>query len=268
VKRIEEIVQIPGTVSGGVLGIEVSRDDIGHVKGPLGVTFTPDFQINGNLFFQPLAGGKALFNGDLALKPSELQRFIDALLANGLVFQAFHQHLPDFDPMVWFMHFRGVGHPLDLARAAHNAIKVTGTPLPQAPPAHPTTPLDPDRLASILHGDAQVGGEGVVTVSVLRKTRLTLGGVHAKSETNLLTTVDFKPAGGSRAHVVPDFAMTAHEVNSVMRTMRSMDWFVGCLYNQETDEHPQLYFSHQLKTGNAYELAHQIRKGLDHTDSE
>jgi hypothetical protein len=191
-------MQAKGTVSGGVLNIELDRDDIGDVRGPLGVIFTPSFEINGNVFFQPLAGGRALMNGDLALKPDELQPFIDALLRNGLVFQAFHQHLPDLDPPVWFMHFRGVGGPLDLARAAHAAVRATATPLPQAPPAHPTTPLDPERLGRILHGEAEVGGEGVVTVSVLRRNRFILGGVRARSETNLMTTVEFKPLGGSR----------------------------------------------------------------------
>ena len=41
-----------------------------------------------------------------------------------------------------------------------------------------------------------------------------------------------------------------------------------CLDNQETAEHPQLYFSHQLKSGDAYQLAHEIRLGLNHTRSE
>ena len=268
VAAIERIVDAKGSVSGGVLNVELEREDIGDVKGPRGVTFTPSFEINGNLFFQPLAGGDALLNGDLALKPDELQPFIDGLLRNGLAFQAFHQHFPDLDPPVWFMHFRGVGAPLELARAAHAAVRTTSTPLPQAPPAHPTTPLDPARLGKILHGDASVGSEGVVTVSVLRKGRFILGGVPARSETNLLTAIDFKPLGGSRADVVPDFALLADEIDPVMRVMRARGWFVGCLYNQETAEHPQLYFSHQLKSGDAYRLAHEIRLGLNHTRSE
>jgi hypothetical protein len=267
VKAIERVVQAEGSVSGGVLNISLDRDDVGDVQGPLGVTFTPSFQINGNLYFQPLSNRHALLNGDLALKPNELQPFIDGLLRNGLAFQAFHQHMPDLSPQMWFMHFRGVGNPLALARAAHAAITTTATPLPQKPPAHPSTPLDPGRLAYILHGEAQVGSGGVVTVSVLRKDHFTLGGVHAKSETNLLTTIDFKPLGGSRANVVPDFAMTANEIHQVMQTMRARGWFVGCLYNQETAEHPQLFFSHQLKTGDAYQLAHEVRNGLDHTNS-
>jgi hypothetical protein len=49
--------------------------------------------------------------------------------------------------------------------------------------------------------------------------------------------------------------------------MRHKDWFVGCLYNQETNEHPQLYFSHMLKTGDAYALAHEVRRGLNLTAS-
>ena len=68
--------------------------------------------------------------------------------------------------------------------------------------------------------------------------------------------------------MVPDFALVAEEIDPVMRVMRARGWFVGCLYNQETDEHPQLYFSHQLKTGNAYALAREIRLGLNHTRSE
>jgi hypothetical protein len=51
-----------------------------------------------------------------------------------------------------------------------------------------------------------------------------------------------------------------------MRTMRHYGWDVGCLYNQETAESPQLYFSHMFKTGDPVHLARQIRAGLNHTD--
>jgi hypothetical protein len=42
---------------------------------------------------------------------------------------------------------------------------------------------------------------------------------------------------------------------------------IGCLYNQETDEVPQLYFSHMWKTGSPYDLAQSVRKGLLLTNS-
>ncbi len=68
VAKMEEILAAQGTVSKGVLQIEISRDDIGDVSGPLGVTFTPAFEISGTLTFQPLGDDNAFFNGDLPLR--------------------------------------------------------------------------------------------------------------------------------------------------------------------------------------------------------
>jgi hypothetical protein len=42
-----------------------------------------------------------------------------------------------------------------------------------------------------------------------------------------------------------------------------MGWQIGCLYNQEPAEQPQLYFEHQFKAGDPYQLAAEVRKGLD-----
>lgn len=63
--------------------------------------------------------------------------------------------------------------------------------------------------------------------------------------------------------------MTADEVNPVVELMlNDLKWFQGCLYNQETDERPQLYFDHMLKVGDAYTLAQEIREGLNKTKSK
>jgi hypothetical protein len=268
--RIQQIVQVEGTVTQGVLSMDVARSDIGDVAGPLGVTFTPAFEIDGTLTFQPLGHRRAFFNGDIPVKPEEANPVIDAIVANGLVFQAFHQHYIETTPNVWFIHFRGLGDPLRLAQAVHNVLKATSTPLPQTMPAHPTTPLDADRLAKILHGDAQVGDEGVVTVSVSRKDRIVIDGVEASPEANISTEVQFKPlaASGASAAVGPDFSMTGSEAQPVVALMRHQGWFVGCLYNQETEERPQLFFSHMLKTGDAYALAREVRAGVDKTNAD
>jgi hypothetical protein len=269
VDAIERIIEIDGDVTNGVLEISVGRSDIGDVQGPLGVVFDSAFEVSGDLYFQSLGEGKALLNGDLALLPEETNPFIAALLANGLIFQAFHQHLIEMTPQVWFVHFRGVGDPLQLATAIRAAIGVTKTPLPQSSPANPTSPLDADRLGTILHGDAQIGEEGVVTVSVSRTHGVTLGGVHARPETGISTMVEFKPLGtAANAAVVPDFSMTGDEVMPVVSKMVAQGWFQGCLYNQETDEYPQLFFDHMLKTGDAYALAQEVRNGLDLTASD
>ena len=187
-----------------------------------------------------------------------------------MVFQAFHQHYIETHPNVWFIHWRGEGDPVQLARAVKNVIDVTSTPFPQQPPAHPKTPLDPDRLADILHGSASVGDEGVVTVTVERTNKIIVDDVRLSPEANIFTEIQFKPlsSSGARAAVGPDFAMEASEIVPVVRLMRRQGWFQGCLYNQETNEHPQLYFDHMLKVGDAYALARQIRQALNLTDSQ
>ncbi|MGO8781418.1 MAG: DUF1259 domain-containing protein [Rhodomicrobium sp.] len=71
--------------------------------------------------------------------------------------------------------------------------------------------------------------------------------------------------GGTGAADGVDFAMLANEVKPVMTVMLGQGLHIDCLYNQETDEHPQLYFSHQLNVGDPDQLAHSVRPGLEQT---
>ena len=267
--EIQKIVGAQGTVTDGVLSISIDRDDLGKVKGPLGVTFTGSFELDGSLTFEPLGNDLAFFNGDLPLKPQETQAFIDALIANDLTFQAFHQHYIEMSPQVWFIHWRGLGNPLKLAQAVHNALKTTGTRLPQTMPSNPKSPLDAKRLGKILGGAAQIGSDGVVTVNVNRRDKIVIGGVHASPESNISIGIEFQPRSskGSTVWAAPDFGMISTEVQPAIALMRKQGWFVSCLYNQETAESPQLYWAHMLKTGDAYALASEIRLGLDKTDT-
>jgi hypothetical protein len=265
VEEIQEILQADGMLSNGVLEVDINRSDL-HVTGPAGTPFVAGFQLQHEIYFQSLGSHKAIVNGDFSLRPTETQRVIDGIEKQGLVFQAFHQHLYDLNPMVWFIHFRGIGDPVDLARRVHRVMKLTSTPLPQHSPSNPTTPLPAHKLAAILGGDASIGDNGIVTVTVARKTPVLLGGIRIKPELGVSTNVQFQPLGHGQAAVVPDFSMTASEVNPVTATMRRHGWDIGCLYNQETAEQPQLYFSHTFKRGDALHLAHEVREGLEHTD--
>jgi Domain of Unknown Function (DUF1259) len=270
IDAIQRALHAQGSVTDGVLRVGIERNDIPNVTIH-GVPIKPSFEINGELTFQPLRGGRALMNGDLALKGSEVNGVIDAIISNGLVFQAEHQHLYDFEPIVWFIHIRGKGDPVKLAQALYKVLKATSTPLPQAPPANPSTPLNPDRLKNMLHGFAvDVGSDGVVTVYVARRNPIYIDGVRVNPAANIATNVAFEPLNnsGTEAAVVPDFGMVAGEVNRVIGTMRRQGWDIGCLYNQETDEHPQLFFSHDFKVGDPYALAQEVRNGLNQTNSK
>lgn len=265
---MEKILAAESEVSDGLVHFSLNRTDAGTVHGPQGVSFSGAFELNGDLYFQPLDGGRsAFFNGDLALKPAELNPVIDSISASGLVFQAMHQHYFDLKPMWWFIHIRGRGDPLALTRAVRDVVRVTSTPFPQRTPSKPDTPLDVKRLEQILRGRATVAEEGVVTIEVPRSDRVTIDGVLVSAGANISTNIQFKPLGrgGSTANAAPDFSMTAAEIMPVTHVMRRQGWQDHCLYNQETGEDPQLYFSHMLKTGEPYALANEIRQGLDRT---
>jgi hypothetical protein len=72
--QIERALQAKGTVSQHVLSIEIDRSELG-LHRIHDVPVTASFQINGALTFQPLTGGRVLFNGDIPLQPSEVDRF-------------------------------------------------------------------------------------------------------------------------------------------------------------------------------------------------
>jgi hypothetical protein len=269
VARIEDIINAKGTVSNGVLNIEIDRDDIPDVvKRPFGVPIKPAFEINGNLCFQSLGRNMVMFNGDLCFKPDELNPAVHQALKHGLAFQAMHQHLFDLSPMVWFMHFRARGDAEHIARGLKAVLDATSTPFPQAPPQHPMTPLDPGRLGKIIGAMPTVGGSGVVSFEVPRANPIHLEGLHINPYLNVYTPIAFEPldSSGSKAAVVPDFGMVYTEIPRLMTVMQSQGWEVDCLYNQETDEQPQLYFSHQFKAGDPYELAREVRRGLEQLD--
>lgn len=56
VVEIERIIRAKGTVSNGVLDIQIDRNDLPHVMKQ-GVPIKPPFQINGDLCFQALPDG-------------------------------------------------------------------------------------------------------------------------------------------------------------------------------------------------------------------
>jgi Domain of Unknown Function (DUF1259) len=263
VTEIEQIINAQGTFTNGVLDIAIARTDIPDVTKN-GVPVKPGFEINGDLFFQAVPGG-VMMNGDLALKPDELGPAIDAVVRHGLVWEAEHQHLYDLTPMVWFIHLRGHGPARQVAQGCAAVLAATATPLPQSPPREPTTPLDAKRLQRIIGSPASVGSDGVVSFAVPQREPITLGGVRVSPYLNVSTPINFEPLGGEVAACVPDFGMLASQVNDVARVMSGQGWELDCLYNQETDEDPQLYFSHQWKVGNAYQLAAEVRKGLQQT---
>lgn len=281
VEKIQEIVGGHGVVDNGVLVVKLLRTDIGTARTPNDIELTPAFMLHATLHFQAVGNGQVMVNGEVPMLEPEVNPFIAALVQHNLIVQAFHQHSPTA-PQVWFVHFRGVCDAETLATAVRASIAVTDTPLPQpAPDVPPTSALDSERLASILGGKAYVLPEGVVEVTVPRMEVL-VDGIRVRPEAGPKTVIQFKPTAGDtgggdtggtgggeppqamQAQAMVDYAVFGREVNPILRRLKlERNWTIGALKNHETDQVPQLFFMPLTKSGDAYQLADEIRAGLD-----
>lgn len=262
-KKIEDIMKDTASVMNGVATFDYDRTDL-HITGPHGLPWVPSFQLTHEFRFQPLGHGQGFLNAEMTVLSSEINPVIDAIFANDLVFMALHEHFYDEDPQTWHIHLRGEDDLVKLAKGAIAVIKATGTPLPQSMPDNPKTPLPADKLASIIGGPAQVSSDGVVIITVPRAETIKVAGVPLKPEMGVEVNVRFEPLGDNGQAVCgPDYALIASEVNPALKVSRDEGFEVHCLYHQETAEFPQLYFSHNLKTGDAVELAKEVSKVLD-----
>ncbi|MBW4038718.1 MAG: DUF1259 domain-containing protein [Acidobacteria bacterium] len=266
---LDAILQAKGKVSDGIYSIGIDRNDITDVTLN-GVSITPAFALGGGLYFQQNSDGTATMNGDFCFKANELNPVIKTLIQHDIFVQAEHQHMYDFTPIVWFLHFRAHGDARRIAKGFKAALATTSTPFPQTGPSKPpTSPLPADQIGKILGAKPSIHSGGVVKFNVPRAEQITLGGVPVSPYLNVAAPIAFMPhGGGQNAACIPDFGMIASEINPVIGLMQNHGWDIGCLYNQETDEHPQLYFSHQFKTGDAIQLAHEVRAGLNLTNSK
>lgn len=122
-RQIEKILGYDGSMSGGVLHVNVPRDDL-HVKmkgteipGNMGMNIPLNFQINGE---------KAAINGDFLLLAAEVNPVIKALRDNGIEIASLHNHMLDEEPRVFFMHFWAYGDAATLAKGLKAGLDQTG----------------------------------------------------------------------------------------------------------------------------------------------
>jgi hypothetical protein len=83
-----------------------------------------------------------------------------------------------------------------VSRSTPMGAPATSLKVAQHSPPNPTTPLPAHKLAAILGGDASIGDNGVVTVTVTRKTSVLLGGIRIKPELGVSRAVMYRSGTG------------------------------------------------------------------------
>ena len=211
--------------------------------------------------FVKMADAKDMVMGDLVLLEKEINPVISALAKANIEITALHNHFAGEEPRIMFMHIHGEGAPAALAQGIKAALAETGTPK-LAPAAGTPAPLalDTKRLEAVIGHAGQSGG-GVFKVTVGRPG-VKVGDLTLTASMGMNTWAAFVGTD-ARAHVAGDVAMTADQVNRVIRTMRSHGLEIVSVHNHMLDEEPRIFFLHYWGTGKPEDLAKAFREALN-----
>jgi hypothetical protein len=213
-------------------------------------------------------GKSAVLMSDAVLLEEEVNHLISAAHENGLEISAIHNHFFYEQPRIFYMHIHGMGAPEDLAKKYAKTIgesKLSPGNQPQvAGPAAKSGKeiFDVPALDAIVKHQAAVNGPTI---------KYTIG----RDDLNIVAmNAEMTPAIGlnswasltgsmEKAHIAGDIAMVEHEVNSVIRSLRSNGIEVVALHNHMLGDNPRMIFLHYLGTGPSQKLVKSFRSALD-----
>jgi hypothetical protein len=253
------------TTDEGVVRATWPRTDVAVTVD--GMPFPPPAGLTSWAAFTPTAQG-AMMMGDTIVFQDEVSPAMDAAFAQGLEVTALHNHFFYDEPKVYFMHIgghgdaetlaRGVRQVWDAIRAVRRAQPEPVTTFPGEAPV-PGGSLDADAIERVI-GEPATTDAGVVKITLGRDAAMH-GSTFGKSM-GLTTWAAFN---GSDAHATidGDFAMTADEVQPVLRALRRASIHVVALHNHMVGETPAYYFTHFWAKGRSLELARGFRGALD-----
>src|SRR5581483_8682919 len=252
-----------GDFKANVLKVNIPRNDVtvtvANVKTP-----TP-FGFGGWIAMTKGSGGMDVMMGDLVLLQDEVNPVMSALLDNGLEVTALHNHFFWDEPRMYYMHVHGHGTPADLAKKVKPAIDLIGknTPKPAAsnqPPAV-SSQLDTAKLAQIVGTPGEQSGT-VYKITIGRDDlKLTEMGATINARMGLNTWAAFLGTNDNAA-IAGDIAMTATEVQPVLKALRKNGLDVVAIHHHTTGTQPTIYFLHYWGTGPAQKLATGFKAAL------
>src|SRR5262245_44770244 len=264
IERLGDIVAAKATRSpDGVLRVSWPRKEVAVQVD--GLSMRPFMGLGTWAAFQQ-SHGAAMLMGDTVVFQDEVNPAIDAAFANGLEVTALHNHFFFDEPKVYFMHIGGAGEPEKLSqgvKAVWDAIKKVraerAEPAKQfggQPPA--TGALSAEKLATTVGGKHE-SQDGIVKLTLGREA--TMHGQKFGASMGLTTWAAFS-GSDALAVVDGDFAMTAGEVQPVLRALRKGGLNIVALHQHMVGETPAYFFVHFWGKDKAEKLAGGLQGAL------
>ncbi|MBL7716623.1 MAG: DUF1259 domain-containing protein [Bdellovibrionales bacterium] len=206
--------------------------------------------------------------GDLVLFQDEVNSVMSAVLNNGLEVTALHNHFFYDEPKVYFMHIAGEGKLETLASGVRKALEkvkeVRGkNPVPtksflaQGLPSKNS--VTPKPIEDVIGSSGQAQ-DGMYKIIIGKKAKMDCGCAVGK-EMGVNTWAAF--AGSDENSIVDgDFAVREHELQPVLKSLRSSGVNIVAIHHHMTGESPRILFLHYWGRGKAIELARAVKAAL------
>ncbi len=261
-REVEQILGTSGQMQEGALVVPFPRSDI---KVTIHGESVPTAFGFGSWTAWKKTGTGAVVMGDLVLLEKEINPVISALAEADINVSALHNHFLWEKPRIMYMHIHGMGQAGALARGIRKALDKTGTPRshPVATGASPA--INTKRIEEIIGHPGKAGG-GIFKIIVGRQGVRTHG-MELTSSMGLNSWIAFIGTD-ERAHAAGDMAMTANEVNPVIRALRKHGIRILAVHNHMLDEEPRIFFLHYWGTGKAENLARAFHDALAQLKSQ
>ena len=217
--------------------------------------------------FTPDRDGQVIMMGDTVVFEDEVNPVMSAAFDAGLEVTALHNHFFFDEPKVYFMHIGGMGDAGTLAAGVKKIYdKIAEIRAANPTPGKsfgakigPTNAITAAPLEAILgaKGDAN---QGMFKVVIGRPA--TMHGVQVGKEMGINTWASF--AGTDDEAVVDgDFAMTANELQTVLKSMRKEGINIVAIHQHMSHEEPRYLFLHFWGKGKATALAQSFKRVLE-----
>jgi len=246
---------------GDVYKVGFQRKDL-HVVVD-GVDIKPGLALGSYAVFKQY-GHSTMMMGDLVLLASEVEPVMKSLEGSGLQITALHNHLLGASPMVFYMHYEGMGDATQLSTSLKLALQSSATPL--APPGLSTSPQPvwfETPVEQALGRQGKVTG-GVLSISVPRAVDETFGGMTIPAAMGTAQAMNFQDAGNGKIARTGNFSLIADEVAPVVRVLRDPNVDVDALHMHMLDDSPRLFYLHWWAVGDPATVASGLKAALDH----
>jgi hypothetical protein len=264
-KAVLDTLGKTGDFKDNVLKVNIPRNDVAVTVA--GVKTPTPFGFGGWVALTKGTGMDVMM-GDLVLTQEEVNPVMSALLDNGLEATALHNHFFWDEPRMFYLHVHGHGSPAELARKLKPALDLIGKggkpAAPAATPgaAAPTPAIDTAKVAQIAGQAGETNG-AVYKITVGRDDlKLTEMGAPINARMGLNTWAAFVGTNENAA-IAGDVAMTASEVQPVLKALRKSGIDIVAIHHHMTGTSPTVYFLHYWGTGPAEKLATGFKAALD-----